>query len=336
MCENLINKEIDLTGKEVGYLKVIKRIGKKKSPQLIYWSCECKCGKIVDKSGMYLKHQAKENATCGVQCPYYSHRITWNQYIELESMSGWKMLFDETEKPISSREERPWQHSCGNVEMKTYEKLQFNIRKNKKLGKKYESCKKCMHDWKRYPESEAAKRAEEKGHILIHYAGTIMDTNTILQCKKCGKKHKRSIGSFSSDCKICPHCNSLRINNVRASKPQVKIAKKINKYNSLEKFVNVLVGSKCVDIAIKKHKIAIEYDSWFYHSPSIPNKLKNDKKRNALILKAGWKLWRIKSNNLVPNDKTIKYALDQLINTDRKQFVTTLKDWGKGETWKEI
>ncbi len=57
-----MNREIDLTGKKFGYLKVIKRgknIGNKKS-----WLCRCRCGEVVTIPANHLKMGNTKSCGC--------------------------------------------------------------------------------------------------------------------------------------------------------------------------------------------------------------------------------------------------------------------------------
>ena len=105
---------------------------------------------------------------------------------------------------------------------------------------------------------------------------------------------------------------------------QIKLAK------FLKAELNYRVGDRYIDCAFPDKKIAIEYDSYYYHGD------RDDRPRNKEILEAGWKLWRIRSNWAIPKKHIAEYAINQLTATDRTHFVTTLKDWGHGPLWHQV
>lgn len=92
--------------------------------------------------------------------------------------------------------------------------------------------------------------------------------------------------------------------------------------------LNYKIGKHYVDCYLEENNIAIEYDSWFWHS----HKSINDRRRNANILRAGCKLLTIRSSSRIPTRPQLDYALNQLRFTNRTHYRMRLKDWGVGDT----
>lgn len=74
----------DLTGREFGYLKVIK-YSHTPEGECSYWLCECKCGNIKPMSRVVLVHNRAK--TCGCKCNRYGEKdIGWTGHGKI---SGW-------------------------------------------------------------------------------------------------------------------------------------------------------------------------------------------------------------------------------------------------------
>ncbi len=73
------NPGYDLLGKRFGHLDVVKRLGSKK--KAIYWLCQCKCGKTVERSSSIIIRRSKSPKSCG--CTYKkagSNNGSWRGY----------------------------------------------------------------------------------------------------------------------------------------------------------------------------------------------------------------------------------------------------------------
>ena len=55
--------------------------------------------------------------------------------------------------------------------------------------------------------------------------------------------------------------------------------------------------------------IDVDYDGWHWHK----NKQEYDKRRNYWVVDQGYKILRIRSNNLLPTHEQIKEAVDYLV-----------------------
>ena len=117
----------------------------------------------------------------------------------------------------------------------------------------------------------------------------------------------------------CPECTDL-VNGVRVSGPQRKIAA------MLGGDMNVRVGRYSIDVAVYGDggPIAVEYDSWFWHQA----KQQKDRRRDAHLRQAGWRVLRVKSNFKIPDLKQLEAGLRRLREGAWYSEIT-LPDWGQ-------
>lgn len=83
-------RELDLTGREFGNLKVLRKAGGRKSAERsFYWECQCSCGNIVEIPANQLTKGY--HTSCGCQKAKRLRKI--NQYVDGTSL---KMVFSDT------------------------------------------------------------------------------------------------------------------------------------------------------------------------------------------------------------------------------------------------
>lgn len=140
----------------------------------------------------------------------------------------------------------------------------------------------------------------------------------------CGNKTKVTTTHLvNRHTKSCGNCQN-RVNGIMASNQQIQIG------NMLGGKVNYRVGRKFADVALPNKKILIEYDCWFWHG----NKEKEDKERVEVFLNRGWRVFVIKSKNLVPKIDVIEKYLSLLEHKNYVELV--MPDWGVGDTCKSV
>ena len=118
----------------------------------------------------------------------------------------------------------------------------------------------------------------------------------------------------------CPLCLDM-VNGVQVSKCQRRICEMVGGE------LNAPAGRRRIDIAkiVGDVKIAIKYDSWFFHG----GKQAEDLAKDQEFLAKGWRILRIRSNKLVPTKAQLDHAIQQLLVGD-KWLDIELADWGKG------
>lgn len=121
------------------------------------------------------------------------------------------------------------------------------------------------------------------------------------------RNHTQSCGN------CCLYRNGKKISNL-----QIKLHQLINKG-----VLNFKSNKYCIDIAFvyKNMKIAIEYDSHYYHK----NRLEKDDQKYQYLLKNNWRIIQIKSGELLPEVTVLNEAI--LNTTINKHIVIQLKDW---------
>jgi very-short-patch-repair endonuclease len=93
--------------------------------------------------------------------------------------------------------------------------------------------------------------------------------------------------------------------------------------------LNQPFGRYNIDVAlsISDVGIAVEYDSWYWHS----HRQEKDAQRDEELIAAGWRVLRIKSNTLLPAREQLDAALARLLKGESRVEIV-LDDWGEGPT----
>ena len=95
----------------------------------------------------------------------------------------------------------------------------------------------------------------------------------------------------------------------------------------MAQFLTAVDSRFTIDVA--KHvgnvKIAIEYDTWFYHSAN----LERDRRKDQALLNDGWRIVRVRTENLLPTPGQLDEAIAALIGGE-KYVDIELADWGIG------
>ena len=137
--------------------------------------------------------------------------------------------------------------------------------------------------------------------------------------------------------KSCGNCDLMR-NKVRTSKQALDIDDIIQtKYNTQHNYnTEARVKRKInVDIAIIEHKIAIEYDSFYFHRLK-RDQTQTEKIRTQKLLSAGWKLLTIRGDSDIPEPETILSNIAKLIDTEETYIIVTMDDWVVAENLMEV
>ncbi|MCK4393503.1 DUF559 domain-containing protein, partial [Candidatus Bipolaricaulota bacterium] len=120
----------------------------------------------------------------------------------------------------------------------------------------------------------------------------------------------------------CPTCVDI-VNGARVSKLQRQLC------DMLDGRINVACGPYRIDVAkeINGEKIAIEYDSWYWHG----GREDRDRTRADYLMVKGWRVLRILSNKTLPTLDVIESEIDKLI-AGSSLVNLVLSDWGEGPT----
>ena len=124
----------------------------------------------------------------------------------------------------------------------------------------------------------------------------------------------------------CPTCVDM-VNGALVSKPQRAICK------ILDGELNVPCGVYRIDVAVVVDgvRIAVEYDSWFFHA----GKEEQDQERDYVLVEGEWRVLHIRSNTLLPQRRELDAAISFLLAGNVITEIV-LEDWGKGRTFMEV
>jgi len=193
------------------------------------------------------------------------------------------------------------------------------------------------HNW------EAPYTTIQSGHGCPHCAGLIPKSNNdYLQLAKdrgfkwigpevpntktntnweCPEGHKWSANFHNIQGGTgCPECIDM-VYGQRVSKAQRALSVILGGH------LNFPFGRLNIDIALieNESKIAIEYDSWYWHA----HKQEEDAERDKLLNSNGWKVLRIKTNCKLPDRSVVENAIGKLKGGE-KRIEIILDDWGFG------
>jgi hypothetical protein len=117
----------------------------------------------------------------------------------------------------------------------------------------------------------------------------------------------------------CPRCTD-EINNYPYSSQQAWIC------SVVEGQMNIRELGYIIDVVVRANnqKIAIEYDGWYWHK----NRQEYDRQRDQDLIAAGWRVLRIKSGELLPDEDAIINAMAHLFDGSTYEEII-LEDWGE-------
>lgn len=93
-------------------------------------------------------------------------------------------------------------------------------------------------------------------------------------------------------------------------------------YSDCSLDIYICVDDMCIDI---------EYDGWFWHKDK-----QKDIRRDRYLQSQGFKVLRIRSGRLLPDENELLSAIDSLINTEYRFKEIILPDWDKNMTQEVI
>jgi protein-arginine kinase activator protein McsA len=252
-----------------------------------------------------------KNIYIGNGCPICANRvsITEDQYRQATEKAGLEWLGPY---PKTTIKRTKWRCPCGHEWYTTYQCINSNKTR----------CQKCYNKRRgnslRKTKSDYIKMAKSKGFEFI---GKVPRNNKGKTTWKCSNNHAwESTYHDIQQGKGCPYCYfPLYINGAQASKVQVNLATLLG---VPEEYINYKLNNRYIDIAYPEHKIAIEYDGWYWHKD-------DNNEKDEDIFSSGWKLLRIKSRTSLPDKSSVLGCLDKLKNGNTYQEIV-LGDWLSG------
>ena len=186
-------------------------------------------------------------------------------------------------------------------------------------------CWRCSDTFPRTPD-DYLTLAAERG---FEWVGTFPDNatkKTEWKCKKCEHVWPAAYTTIKSG-RGCPNCVDM-VNGAKVSKKQRELCEMVGGELNAAR-----VGRYTIDIVKRVNglDIGIEYDSWFWHGADA----EYDAKRDRLLREAGWRILRVRTNDLLPTKEQIDDAIGRLIQGDLWLDIE-LDDWGEGPTFRDV
>lgn len=238
------------------------------------------------------------------QCYENSLRLTDDDYHNLARDNEFQWLGPQVKK---NTQKTHWRCVKGHIFENTYSSIQMG-----------HGCIQCRNDKLRLTPADYRNLAYARGYKWL---GPQVQRNynlTKWQCY-CGNVWEANYNNISRG-RSCPKCRNV-INGAQVSEAQIKLSHMVSgelNYRIEDYYADVLV------IRDGK-KIAIEYDTWYWHG----HKVEEDKRRAKEIIKAGYKVLSIKSNVQLPDDTQLDTAIEILLE-GKDYLEIILEDWGKG------
>jgi hypothetical protein len=88
-------------------------------------------------------------------------------------------------------------------------------------------------------------------------------------------------------------------------------------------------GPYRIDIALLDARVAIEYDSWYWHGDC------DDTDRDEYLIAHGWQVLHVRSNATVPFKSDLLTAVKELHVSPAQVAELVLDDWGEGPTFQD-
>lgn len=244
----------------------------------------------------------------GDGCPRCSGKAekTADDYRALALSRGMTWLGPEL---VGSKKRTLWRCRCGFEWQATYQTVA-----------KGHNCPQCYRDNMsarfRFPVDEYHKLAAERGFSWLGSEVRNATMKTRWQCAY-GHEFETNYNKIQQGAG-CPYCLDL-VNGARVSSQQRAIGAMVSGQ------LNYKCGRLSIDVALFYGgvKIAIEYDSWYWHK----DKLNKDSTRDERLLEDGWRILRIKSENKIPTDVDVKLAIWKLLAGNTYAEIV-LDDWG--------
>jgi len=268
------------------------------------WRCRCGC----EWQTTYTTVKQGSTGTCPTcanQRRNDLHRNPPEDYHALAAERGLVWLGPEVR---STREKTGWRCRYGHEWQTAYYVIQRG-----------RTCPTCAHQrshdpLRKTPEDYHALAAE-RGFVWLGPEVRSATEKTGWQCSEIHQWEAvyRNIAQGTG----CPDCADM-VNGVRVSSPQRALCEMIDGE------LNRPEGDYYIDVAVLVDgvPVAIEYDGWFWHMDKQPE----DAARTAELIRRGWKVLRVKSGALLPEERDVALAVERLLKGDDYTEIV-LDDW---------
>lgn len=258
------------------------------------------CGEIIEKTYRdYLKGQSYDDGF-GDLCSKCSYKRAYMQNLKKNGGIGLQSAKIKEKVKQTNLERYGEEYPMMNKEV--YKKVRST--QNDKYGgigmasnltrKKIEETNLFTYGVKNPSQSEEIKN-KKKNTYMQHY----------------GVEHPFKIPEIVSKAVLKARDTLNKNNNVPMSKEEKEIIKLLEEiYGKENCFPSYLVSPLTFDclLVLGEDKIDVEYDGWYWHK----DRQDYDRRRNYKVISLGYKVLRIKSNNLLPTKEEIQNAVNYL------------------------
>lgn len=151
----------------------------------------------------------------------------------------------------------------------------------------------------------------------------------LVKCQ-CGRKFITKMVYIQDGLKSCGNCH-LKRSSRYTSHTALKLHNIIEKILNHKCKHNKHINGKCFDIICDELKIAIEFDSYYWHRV-FHNTTKREHETDKIAKISGYKLLRIRSNGYeLPTEKQLKKVFFDYFGHNYKKWTITLKSWNKAK-----
>lgn len=230
-------------------------------------------------------------------------RLTPDDYHALARSLGFEWLGPPV---LKNTEYTNWRCSQGHVWETTYNQLQHG-----------HDCTYCSMPFRR-GDVFFRELAQERGFVWL---GPIPKTSHHKTTWQCQQGHQwEAVTSNIKGGTGCPQCADI-VNGARVSQVQRQLCE------MLGGILNYRVGRYAIDVALQTGdiNIGIEYDCWFWHRVHA-DKTEHERKRDKYLISQGWRILRVKANELLPSQEQLDTAITALLNGSVYQEIV-LEDW---------
>lgn len=162
--------------------------------------------------------------------------------------------------------------------------------------------------------------ARERGFRWLGAAVQTVDKKTWWRCPK-GHSWRATYNVIQQGhgCHVCKDY----VNGRLVSQTQRRLCRRLGGR------LNHRIGTYAIDVAVEVQgiRIAVEYDSWYYHG----GREAEDTRRDQVLLDAGWRVLRIRSPGPLPTRDQLHGGLQRILGGEAR-VVLTLSGWGEGPT----
>lgn len=309
-CKTAEKLRYDIVGKTYGEWTVLERV-EDPNDKHTKWLCRCSCGteRVVYQDNLI----GNKSASCGCKVVEKVRKMSPLQFIGRKYEKITVLEIVEGDISISSSDYRyRCQCECENYLVLTARQI---------TAKTPKSCGLCRESNKNaYEHLEGCKFGKLTliKRIDVDQLGGV--AKWLCRCDCGNETIVRHWNIMTGNTRSCG-CLDDRVNGKPVSRQQRRV------HEMFGGVMNYQIGPFWVDIVSVKDRIAIEYDSHYWHKQNE----EVDERKNKELFDQGWKLLRVKSVWKVPELEHLERAVSVLKETPISYVELVLDDWVQRE-----